>query len=209
MPCSLCLHPCLLSRCRDQGGPWASRGVYAAVGTPLGGTAWPVCRAGLLPGGPGCPPPKSPNPTHDRHRRREFSQKVIQQGLDQIPRFAYKDLCVLSLPLLSGVGQPSIHLQEFITLLLNLKLAAVLIQSENGILRGTLGMRSRAAASKCVSSGPAPGGGPGGSRSLRPRAFRSPLPGAAPGSRRLSEPKSGSSRSQGGSSSDPAGFPLL
>lgn len=205
--CRLCPVPCLLSRCRDQGGPWASRGVCVLQWGPLWEEqlGWSR-RAGLLPGGPGCPPPTL---TRDRHRRREFSQNVIQQGLDQIPRFAYKDLCVSSLPLLSGVGQPSIHLQEFITLLLNLKLAAVLIQSENGILRGTLGMRSRAAASKCVSSGPAPGGGPGGSRSLRPRAFRSPLPRAAPGSRRLSEPKSGSSCSQGGSSSDPAGFPLL
>lgn len=36
--------------------------------------------------------PLSPSLSRDRHRHMEFSQKVIQQALDRIPKFAYKDL---------------------------------------------------------------------------------------------------------------------
>lgn len=36
--------------------------------------------------------PLSPSLSRDRHRHMQFSQKVIQQALDQIPKFAYKDL---------------------------------------------------------------------------------------------------------------------
>ena len=51
-------------------------------------------RAGLLSGcgGGAGRHPRPPSPTRDPHRHTEFSQKVIQQTLDQIPKCAYKDL---------------------------------------------------------------------------------------------------------------------
>lgn len=62
-------------------------------------------------------------------------------------------------------GRSVIHsFQEFITLLLNLELAAVLIQSENSEPWGRLGIGFRVTASKRVSSG-YPGDGLGGSGS--------------------------------------------
>lgn len=61
--------------------------------------------------------------------------------------------------LLSGVGQPSVHFQEFITLLLNLELASTLIQSENCIPWGNPGMHFGEIANQPVSRTPALGDG--------------------------------------------------
>lgn len=60
------------------------------AGDPLGGAAWGAPQ-GSGSWGPGRHP-RSPSPARDRHRDTEFAQKAIQQALDQIPTFAYKDL---------------------------------------------------------------------------------------------------------------------
>lgn len=73
------------------GPPWVS---VLWGGDPLGGTAWQGPQGGAtfgVCGGAG-PHPRPPSPTRDPHRHTEFSQKVIQQTLDPIPKFAYKDL---------------------------------------------------------------------------------------------------------------------
>lgn len=70
-----------------QRSEWAlgRRGcLCAGAGTPLGGAAWRVPQSGAAVGGLGWHPPVTPPPPSDRHRRRDFSQKVIQQALHRI-----------------------------------------------------------------------------------------------------------------------------
>ena len=93
---------------RRSGWALGLRGCRCArAGTPLGGTAWRVPQGGAPPGGPVPPAPSPvPPPPGDRRRRRAFSQKVIQQTLDRVPKFAYKALCVQSLSSLGSVSHP-------------------------------------------------------------------------------------------------------
>lgn len=77
---------------QESGGAGLPQELAPGVGTPVGGAAW------WVPQGEGSRGsawrPRSPSPTRDRHRDTAFAQKVIQQVLDQIPLFAYKDLFI-------------------------------------------------------------------------------------------------------------------
>lgn len=74
-----------------SGGAGLPRALAPGVGTPVGAARW-------VPQGEGSRGsawrPRSPSPARDRHGDTAFAQKVIQQVLDQIPLFAYKDLFI-------------------------------------------------------------------------------------------------------------------